>query len=288
MTTPQRFLVATDFSAGADGAAEAAIALARRWKARIDWIHVCPEVSPVLSPSGDALLTEWVDRQHKEARVGLDALKKRAEESGVESELQIHAGRPDVAVARVAEETRADWVIVGTHGHSGIRSLLIGSVAEKIVRNSPVSVLCVRPGASLEAPGVIVFGEDFTSREHRQTVAELAGALDSRVVAVHGVELAPALMADASFSPPPALLDASLSEARERLAGLADQYGKHAETRVSIGAAADALCDHARRLNASLLVTGASSRKGIERWMLGSVAERVLRHAPCSVLVLRP
>jgi nucleotide-binding universal stress UspA family protein len=287
MSAPRRLLVATDFSAGAACAADTAIRLAESWKAEIDWVHVGQEASHALTPSSDALLAKWVDHQHHEARVGLETLQKEAREQGVESAVHIQAGRPDVAVAKCAEAFGSDLVVVGTHGRSGIQSLLIGSVAEKIVRNSPVSVLCVRPGVSVASGGTVVFGEDFGSPERRKQVAEQVRALGAHVIAVHSVELSPAVMADSSFSPPPALLESSVSEARERMGELAGEYGPDAETAVCLGNASDSLCDQARRRNASLIVTGTGSRSGIERWMLGSVAEKTLRHAPCSVLVLK-
>jgi nucleotide-binding universal stress UspA family protein len=240
-----------------------------------------------LTPSSDALLAKFVDHEHQEARVKLKALQDRARERGLESAVHIQAGRPDRAVARCAEETGSDWVVVGAHGRSGIRSLWIGSVAEKIVRASPVSVLCVRPGALPGKGETIVFGEDFGSPERRDEVAALARSLGARIVAVHGIELPPAAMADSSFSPPPALLESSMAEMRERMEASADDYGPDAETVVSLGDASGALCDQALRRNASLVVTGTASRKGVERWMLGSVAEKTLRHASCSVLVLR-
>lgn len=287
MIPPRRMVVATDFSAGAECAADAAIALAARLQAEIEWIHVCAEPGEALFPSGNALITHLLDQQHREAREGLDVLQERARARAVKSRIHVQAGRPDTTVARCVEETDADWVVVGTHGRSGIQSLLIGNVAEKIVRSSPVSVLCVRPGWTGKAGGTIVFGEDFVSEENRRTVAELARLLEAHLVAVHGVELPAAVMADTSFSPPPALLESSVSEARERLAELAGDYGPGAETVVSLGSASAALCDQARRRNASLIVTGTASRHGVERWMLGSVAEKTLRHAPCSVLVLK-
>ena len=287
MPVPRRILVATDFSAGAACAADAAVELAERWGASVDWVHVCGEAPHALTPSGDALMAKWLDQQHHTARIELTGLQERAAERGVEGQIHIHAGRPDQTVARCAEESGSDWVVVGTHGRSGIQSLFVGSVAEKVVRSSPVSVLSVRPGPSATSGSAVVYGEDLGSPERRAMAAEIASSLDSPVVAVHSIELAPAAVADSSFAPPPALLEASLAEVRERLAELEPDYGKNAETVLSVGSAADAICEEARRRNAGLIITGTASRTGLERWMLGSVAVKTLRHAPCSVLVLK-
>jgi nucleotide-binding universal stress UspA family protein len=287
VSTPQQLLVATDFSAGSACAADAAIELAAAWGARVDWINVCPEAPHALTPSSDALLAKWVDHEQHEARIHLAELEKQAGERGIEGAVHMHGGRPDQAVARCVEETGSDLVVVGTHGRSGLQSILIGSVAEKIVRNSPVSVLSVRPGASLAAGAAIVYGEDLGSSERRRNAAELAGSLGSPLVAVHSIELPPAMTTDTSFAPAPALLESSVSEARELMQGLASDYGEGAETVACLGSASAALCDQARRRNASLIITGTASRKGLERWMLGSVAVKTLRQAPCSVLILK-
>ena len=176
MIPPQRLLVATDFSAGADCAASAAIALASRWNARIDWVHVSPEPSHALTPSSDTLMTRYVEHEHHESRDGLAALQKRASEQGVESDVHRIDGRPHVALADFAEQQGSDWVVVGAHGRSGIQSVLIGSVAEKVVRTSPVTALSVRPGPALGG-GSIIFGEDFGSPTTRKASSAVAQEL---------------------------------------------------------------------------------------------------------------
>jgi len=70
------------------------------------------------------------------------AAKVRAE--GVEVETHIRAGHPDVEIGKYADDTEADLLVIGTHGRTGLAHLLIGSVAEKVVRTSKVPVLVVR------------------------------------------------------------------------------------------------------------------------------------------------
>lgn len=287
MIPPKRLLVATDFSAGADLAVDTAIDLAARWDAHIDWVHVGPEASNTLTPSGDALASAYVEHERQDAVDRKDALIAKARAKNVESEFHLAEGRPEVAVQRCAEELSSDWVVVGTHGRSGIRALLLGSVAEKIIRTSRVTTLSVRSGPPLVAGGSIVYGEDLSGKDTRATAAQVAAAIGGHLVAVHSVEAAVPLFADAGFIPPPSLVEASISEAKERLEELRGEYGEAAETQVSVGAAAAVLCDAARRRNAMLVVTGASTRSGLDSWLLGRVADQVLRHAPCSVLTVK-
>lgn len=287
MIPPRRLLVATDFSAGAECASSTALDLAARWGASIEWVHVCPEASHSLTPSSDALISNYLEHANHEGRAGLQALADLSGKRDVECSVHLESGRPDAVIARCVEETGSDWVVVGTHGRSGVQSLLVGSVALKIVRSSPVPILCVRAGAALGAGGAVVYGEDFGSPENRDAAAGVARSLDAPLVVVHAVELAGGVMADVTFQASPRLIDATVQEAREHLEELSSVYGEGAELEVEFGPAAGAICDQARRRNASLVVTGTASRRGLERWMLGSVAERTLQHAPCSVLVLR-
>jgi len=287
MIPPQRLLVATDFSAGSDLAADTATRLAARWKARIDWVHVGPRASHTLTPSGDVLVTEYIAHERHQAADARDALIAKAKEHGVESEFHLAEGRADAEIARCAEELSSDWVVVGSHGRSGIQALLLGSVAEKVVRASPVTTLSVRSGPQLEEGGTVVFGEDLSSNHARDEAVAVAKALAARLVVVHSIEAAAPILTNASFSPPPALVDASIKETHQRLNALSEAYGEGAETMVTIGSVTAALCDAARSKNAGLIVTGASTRTGLERWMLGSAAEQTLKHAPCSVLTVK-
>ena len=250
-------------------------------------MHVSPEASGGLTPSSDALITKFIEHDLHEGREGLDALSRRSGERNIECSVHLIPGRPADAVAKHVEDAGCDLVVVGTHGRSGLESLLLGSVAEKIVRSASAPTLCVRAGAAIAPGSTLVYGEDFTSTANREQVAALAKSLDATLVAVHAIEVTASAASGSGFTAPPELIDASLREAAERFWELSGEYGVETETEVSIGSASKAICDQARRRNASLVVTGTSSRKGLERWMLGSVAEKTLRRAPCSVLVLR-
>lgn len=85
----------------------------------------------------------------------------------------------------------------------------------------------------------------------------------------------------------PPRTDADLEKARAELKTLAKDAGVPVETRVELGAPADVLCELAERLSVDLLVIGARGLSAGTRWLLGSVSDRVVHHAPCPVLVVR-
>lgn len=85
----------------------------------------------------------------------------------------------------------------------------------------------------------------------------------------------------------PPRTEADLARARDELNALARDTGVPVETRVELGTPADVICELASRLNVDLVVIGARGLSAGTRWLLGSVSDRVVHHAPCPVLVVR-
>ena len=110
-------------------------------------VDVLPVPNPMYAhyyPSDD-----WHPESHAqaeaEARRALETLAgKQAESSRIPHEILVGYGQPVDEILRLAEENQADLIVVGTHGHSGLRHLLLGSVAERIVLRASCSVLLVR------------------------------------------------------------------------------------------------------------------------------------------------
>ncbi|PSQ58448.1 MAG: universal stress protein UspA [Halobacteriales archaeon SW_9_67_25] len=89
---------------------------------------------------------EWYDRQQDRAEEHLDEIEARAIEHGVDTERVIETGKPARCIVSIAEDegVNVDHVVMGSHGREGVSRVLLGSVAETIVRRSPVPVTVVR------------------------------------------------------------------------------------------------------------------------------------------------
>jgi nucleotide-binding universal stress UspA family protein len=85
----------------------------------------------------------------------------------------------------------------------------------------------------------------------------------------------------------PPRTEADLARARDELAHLAHDAGVPVDTRVELGKPAETICEIAQRLNVDTIVIGARGHNATSRWLLGSVSDRVVHHAPCPVLVVR-
>lgn len=144
MKAIDRILMATDFSNGAEAAAEAASQMARQLKASIDVVTVV-DTRPLLEAYGDvAFRTQRINEIREAARVRAAEFAARhfgdLEETGV----YVRDGEIFLEILAAAQELGSGLIVLGTHGRTGLAHLLIGSVAEKVVRKSTLPVLTVR------------------------------------------------------------------------------------------------------------------------------------------------
>lgn len=139
-------LLATDFTAASVPAQEMAAALAETFGARLTAVHVCE--APAFAVAGTALASaDLVGPCGDGARRDLDQLVWRMRGRSIRADGVLCFGAPWEHIVRVAREVGADLLVTGTHGRHGIAHALHGSVAEKIVQESPIPVLAV-PGAA--------------------------------------------------------------------------------------------------------------------------------------------
>jgi nucleotide-binding universal stress UspA family protein len=138
----RKILVASDFSAHAEHALEVALDLAQRWGASVTLVHV--HEPPVWAPG----LEEVLEARAGEARDNISDLLARtaaaARAAGVtDVDTRLVDGVPFVEITRLAREGGYDLIALGTHGRTGIEHVLVGSVAERVVRTAPCAVLTV-------------------------------------------------------------------------------------------------------------------------------------------------
>lgn len=146
MTLPKTILVPTDFGEASDAALAYAVALAKSFGGEIVLMHAF-EIPVVGFPDGAMIATaELTSRILEGARVGMDEQVARNKDAGVNIRSVIKQGDPWRSVIATAEELGAGLIVMGTHGRKGLPRMLIGSVAEKVVRTSPVPVLTVHAG----------------------------------------------------------------------------------------------------------------------------------------------
>ena len=294
--TPIRALVtATDFSTSAQAGLAWGRALAEAHGAALHVVHVVPAL-PVAS--GRLLITPEL------ARAFVEAAEERLEEAvggwregGLEVVGHVETGSADEGIVEVAQRVNADALVLSTRGHSGLRNLLSGSIARRVVRRSPCPVLTVHPESlgPVTSPATVLAAVDFSSHSLaavRNALALLPPARGARLRILHARYLPVGLEIYGYGSS--AELTGALAENREEVAARLEELaqtlrrpGLEVDTRLVQGFPDAAILSEAQAVGADLVAMGTQGLGGVERWILGSVAERVVQQASCPVLTAR-
>ena len=286
-------LVATDFSELSESAVLSAASLALPDNAAVHLLHVIQ--LPFVHTTYDVNVPEaiWEDiRQGTRER--LAESKRTLEEAGVaDVELIVSEYLPPAeAIVRSAKELDADLVIMATHGRRGIKHAFLGSVTERTLRTSPVPVLAIKgKGVAARPLQRILLPTDFSP--HSVKAMKLACALARRSGAhldiVHVLNETPEFLVYDS-----AQVMSYENQGRAMAGEHLEAVGKQvrdahvsAKTHMCKGVAADVIEQAAGRLGSDLIVMGTRGFTGLSHVVIGSVAERTLRLAPCSVLTTR-
>lgn len=298
----KKIAVGIDFSPDSTLAARQAIEIARHVGAEVVLVHaelfvelppVGPEpVEPVLA----ALDTyRWrLARELEHAREQLGELRANLSGQGPDVSQLLVEGPTDEALCAAARVLHADLFVVGTHGRTGLRWFFLGSVAERVVRLSPVDVLVARrDDAGRGGFHRVLVATDFASSSLRalDRALELV-APNGRIDVIHCHQLLPMGPWTEGVMPHDPLSDQTLEEDLQRqgeklLASRRRPGGPVLEFHLLREPAAPGIIHWLETRPFDLAVLGSHGRKGFRRAVLGSVAEAVVRRAPCSVVVVR-
>jgi nucleotide-binding universal stress UspA family protein len=206
-----------------------------------------------------------------------------------------YPGHPGAEIVRVAEEAEADLVVVGSHGRTGLAAVLIGSTAEHVAKRANCPVLVARgPGTAIQR---ILLATDGSEHSHR--AMERLRDLPLPHVAVTALHVTESFYASPGLVP--ALreeFERTVEEVRraqrqnaellaEGTRRFLEAAGYTATPTVRTGSAAEEILAAAREEASDLIVVGARGLSPAREFFLGSVSGRVLRYAPCSVLIAR-
>lgn len=146
--TLERILVPSDFSDTAEVAMRYASALANAFQATFHLIHVLENITPTGGWMAGEMYTPppaaLIDAVEREADEQLKTTLAKLEPQPLKSVLVVRKGSPFVEIIRYAREQEIDLIVMGTHGRGPIAHMLLGSVADNVVRKAPCPVLTVR------------------------------------------------------------------------------------------------------------------------------------------------
>ncbi|MFQ5568151.1 MAG: universal stress protein [Rhodothermales bacterium] len=296
----QRILHPTDFSTTADAACAYALDLARRSEAELHLVHVVAgrrDYAPATGLSAEE--EEALFRQLRETTNTHLGTCSPEEREALHLEYALVEGKHEApAIVAHAERHGFDLIVLGTHGRRGLRHLLLGSVAEEVLRSAPCPVLVVREQQEAKPVEVarIVVPVDFSAHSGQ------ALAQAKRLAALYGATISLLFVAEEQLVPffsdtgiptftllkiDPAVV-AQSGDALRQLAAHTGGPDVPVTCAVRTGQPPHEVLDFAHEQEADLIVMATRGLTGAERGWIGSVTERVVRTAPCPVWTISP
>lgn len=143
----KRLLVPTDFSDFSGEAVRYACELAQRFSAELHVLHVAQDAFPLVPEAGMLSVShgEYMTQVIASAERLIQDVPKRSDYQGAVAARVVEVGIPFIEIIRYAREKDIDMIVLATHGRTGLVHMLMGSVAEKVVRKAPCPVLTIRP-----------------------------------------------------------------------------------------------------------------------------------------------
>lgn len=144
MNTYKRILVAVDLSVAAEAVMKTAVELGRALQAELYLVHIHKIHAGKLVEGGMADTSELAAREVAELEAKLEKFASKFAAPGVIITTNVYSGDPGVALNEVADRIGAEMIVMGTHGRTGLAHLVLGSVAENVLRHARVPVVAVR------------------------------------------------------------------------------------------------------------------------------------------------
>ena len=282
-----RILVATDGSEAAAAAGGMAVTLAEAFEADLHAVFV--EETDRWPFGLDEEQTAELRRYGEEA---VSAVADRAAEAGIEVTTAVLGDDDPVhrTVLAYADEHGVDCVVMGTRGRSGVGRLLVGSVTEQLLRESTLPVVTVHEETIVDWPFENVLVPVDGSATAHAALSEAIDLAEQTEAAVHLIHVVDTGLVTGDVDG--GLVLEALEEAGQRALDIAsDRVAQSAvttvESSVVSGSPSTAICTYADERDVDAIVMGTHGRTGVERALLGSVTEGVIRHSELPVFTTK-
>lgn len=287
-----KILCPTDFSLGSQQAMLLAVRLANESDAELVLAHAW-YLPPLVYAEEPAFPPDAIQAMVDDDERGLAAAAAEATRLGARRvTTRFLAGVPwDQIVTLLRGDSAFGLVVMGTHGRTGLDRVVMGSVTEKVIRHAPCPVLAVPARGQVSAFRHVLCPVDFSesSRHAVALAAELAAAGGAGITLLHVLEVPVTYSSEVH-------VDGFVDVLDQRAARLLEEWAWDLKTKVSVpvaiqsrsgGAGAQILAALDDDPTFDLVVMGSHGRSGLPRALLGSVAEKVVRHAGRPVLIAR-
>ena len=277
-------LVPTDGSDEAAVAVDHGIELATRFNAAVHVLHVVDVRKMETAPDSDDA------RVRGQELVG--AIAEEAQDQELSVTTAVLRGTPSERILQYASKEDLDLITMGTHGRTGVQRYLLGSVAEKVVRLSDIPVLTVR--LSTERPQYFPYKNVLVptdgSRGARGATDWAITVADAYGGTIHALSVteSAALGFDVRSSIQLEQMQGAAEDAVTAVVGAAHDAGLDATSTVSQGTPYKEILAYIDEHDIDIVVMGTHGRGDLDRYLLGSVAEKTVRTSPVPVMTIRP
>ncbi len=282
-----KILWATDFSEEAQESLLYADAFAKTFKAEIVALHVVPDFSAALYDAARVIKGELLQKMAAvkgEAEEKIKAISKEKEISF--EEIIVVEGTASKIIIDSAEKEGVDLIVIGRRGMSAVEKLFIGSVANQILRTSPVPILLTKKKTGTPQFKKIIVPTDFSEREEieRDLAWDLAKGFGSELTLLHVLELH-----DFEFSP--RVLEELMESLLERLKRRKTREKADLQVTEDVYRAVNAsvgIAEYAETHNFDMIVISTCVHSKLERFFLGSTTEKVISYTQIPIFAIPP
>ncbi len=275
----EKLLVATDGSVFSKSAVREAVNLAKICSGKL---YVVSVVKTNLEY--ESIVPQIVEKEEEKMRQHLGSVKDRASKEGLDCEIISHRSEePYQDIVDEAEKNQADMIIMGTHGRTGLKRLMMGSVTAKVIGHATCNVLVVPLDAKIKCGNILIATDG--SKYSEAAASEAIGIAKRCAGSLIAISV---VYADKEIVLPED--DEEMISARDnvkKIVDIAEKEGIKTEGLTVQGNPYEGIVEIAKQKHADLIVVGSHGRTGLERLLMGSVTERVIGHSESAVLVVK-
>lgn len=266
----EKLMVATDGSDYSESAIREAINLAKVCSSSLIAVSVVKT-----NIEFDSVLPQFVEKKEEEAIKHLESVKAQAKKEGVDCTTVVTLSEePYQDIVDHASKNNVDMIIMGTHGKTGMKRLMMGSVTAKVIGHAPCNILVLPLNAKVECKNVLIATD---GSKYSEAAASEALGIAKRC----GSSLIVISVASS---------EAEIASAKDnvnKVSEAAEKEGVKTTSVVTKGKPYEAIIETAKQKKADFIVVGSHGRTGLARLLMGSVTERVIGHAEAAVLVVK-
>jgi len=266
----EKLMVATDGSKYSESAIREAISLAKICSSNLIAVSVVKT-----NLEFDSVLPQFVEKAEQEAIKHLESVKAQATKEGVNCITVVSLSEePYEDIVRHASKNNADMIIMGTHGKTEMKRLMMGSVTAMVIGHAPCNVLVLPLNAKVECKNVLIATDGSKFSEAAASAAlGIAKRCGSSLIVISV-----------------ASSDEEIASAKDnvnKVSEAAKKEGVKTTSVVTKGKPYEAILETSKQKKADFIVVGSHGRTGLARLLMGSVTERVIGHAEVAVLVVK-